>query len=87
MRRGWASKARRDPPPPETGDGLAPGTSGIHCPEDLAEALSELEADADLATAVGGAVVANFVGIKRAEWERFSSAVTDWELKEYLWFC
>ena len=79
-------EARLDPPPPETGDGLAPGTSGVHCPEDLAAALVELEADAELASAVGSAVVANFVGIKRAEWDRFRSAVTDWEVKEYLWF-
>jgi glutamine synthetase len=75
------------PPPFETADGVAPASTDVHAPEDLAAALTALEADTALVDAVGGELVANFVGIKRAEWERFTAAVTDWELKEYLWFC
>ena len=75
------------PPPAETADGVAPASTDVHAPEDLAAALTALEADIALVDAVGGELVANFVGIKRAEWERFTAAVTDWELKEYLWFC
>lgn len=73
------------PPPPEVGDGLAPGTSGVHSPSNLAAALDALEADVALVEAIGRDLIANFVGIKRAEWERFSAAVTDWEINEYLW--
>ena len=36
--------------------------------------------------AVGSELVANFVAMKREEWRRFSQAVTDWELNEYLAF-
>jgi glutamine synthetase len=75
------------PPLAETADGVAPASTDVHAPEDLAAALTALEADVALVDAVGGELVANFVGIKRAEWERFTAAVTDWELKEYLWFC
>ena len=73
------------PPPPETGDGLAPGTSGVHSPGDLSAALDALEADDVLVDAVGRDLIANFLSIKRAEWQRFTSTVTDWETKEYLW--
>ena len=31
-------------------------------------------------------ILAQFVAVKRAEWERFAGAVTDWELNEYLPF-
>jgi glutamine synthetase len=36
--------------------------------------------------AVGPNLVANFVAVKRAEWEKFASAVTDWERNYYLPF-
>jgi glutamine synthetase len=35
---------------------------------------------------VGKEVVAQFVAVKRAEWDKFTAAVTDWELKYYLPF-
>jgi glutamine synthetase len=57
----------------------------VHSPDNLSSALDELEGDDVLVEAVGRALIANFVGIKRAEWERFTSTVTDWEIKEYLW--
>lgn len=75
-----------EPPPAETGDGLEDVNTDVHCAENLSAALDDLEADTALAAAVGQLVVDNFVTIKRAEWERFATAVTDWELREYLPF-
>lgn len=72
-------------PAPERG--LEPDPDGVHCPGDLAAALDALEADRALVCAVGAEVVANFTAIKRTEWQRFTEAVTDWELAQYLWFC
>ncbi|HSL57439.1 MAG TPA: glutamine synthetase family protein [Acidimicrobiales bacterium] len=71
-------------PGPETGDGLEDVCTDVHCAHNLAGALDDLEADTELVEAVGAELVANFVVIKRAEWDRFEAAVTDWELKEYL---
>jgi glutamine synthetase len=36
--------------------------------------------------AVGSDLVAQHLAVKRAEWERFLGATTDWELREYLPF-
>jgi glutamine synthetase len=73
------------PPPAEST--LEPDAAGVHCPSDLAAALDALEADHQLVDAIGPDVVANFTAIKRVEWQRFTDAVTDWELANYLWFC
>jgi glutamine synthetase len=72
-------------PAPEKG--LEPDPSCAHCPTDLAAALAALEADEPLVLAIGPELVANFTAIKREEWRRFTEAVTDWELAQYLWFC
>lgn len=74
-------------PPPTTGDGLETESTNSHCPDDLACALDTLERDESLVMAMGDDVIANFVAVKRAEWQRFATSVTDWELNEYLWFC
>jgi glutamine synthetase len=71
-------------PPAETA--LEPDAAGTHCPPDLAAALDALESDEPLVSAIGPEIVANFVAIKRVEWQRFTEAVTDWELKNYLRF-
>jgi len=75
-----------DAPPPESGDGLEEVNTDRHVPDGLNLALDALEADTELCAAVGEVVTANFVAIKRAEWDRYAAAVTDWELKEYLPF-
>jgi len=76
----------REPlPPPEAA--LEPDESLGHCPADLAAALDALEGDEPLVSAVGAELVANFTAVKRVEWQRFTEAVTDWELAQYLWFC
>ena len=75
-----------EPPPAETGNGLDEINTEVCCPPDLNAALDALEADTEFVEAVGPEMVAQFTTIKRAEWERFSTAVTDWELNEYLPF-
>jgi glutamine synthetase len=73
-------------PPPESTDGLEGSDSGRCVPPDLTSALDTLEGDKALCEAVGSELVAQHVAIKRAEWDRFRRATTDWELREYLPF-
>ena len=72
------------PPPCEEGDGLETANTVRCAPENLSLALDALESDQALVEAVGSELVANFVAMKREEWRRYSQAVTDWELNEYL---
>ncbi|MDQ4081712.1 MAG: glutamine synthetase family protein [Actinomycetota bacterium] len=53
-------------------------------PFSLGEALDALEADDFLGEALGEGFVQAFVAMKRNEVNRFRSAVTDWELREYV---
>ncbi|MGA2294974.1 MAG: glutamine synthetase family protein [Acidimicrobiales bacterium] len=78
--------ARTDPGPPEGGNGLDTIDATVGVPHSLAEALDALEADEELVNAVGQDLVAQHLAVKRAEWERFLGATTDWELREYLPF-
>jgi glutamine synthetase len=65
-----------------------------HVPANLAEALDALEADKEIATAMGETFVQAFVMLKRAEWDRYVANVpdpsvtetTDWELGYYMPF-
>jgi glutamine synthetase len=75
-----------EPPPAETGDGLEEINTEVCCPPNLEAALDAMEADTEFVEAVGAEMVAQFTAVKRAEWERFVGAVTDWELNEYLPF-
>ena len=77
-------KNETPPPPHEEGDGLETANTERCAPANLSLALDALEADDALIEAVGSELVANFVAMKRDEWRRFSQAVTDWELNEYL---
>ena len=74
------------PPPAEEQDCLDHQSTEQHVPEDLNRALDALEADTQFVEAVGAELVAQFVAVKRAEWAKFATAVTDWELKYYLPF-
>jgi glutamine synthetase len=74
------------PGPPESGNGLDTIDATLGVPATLSAALDALEADRALVVAVGEQLVAQHVAIKRSEWERFMSATTDWELREYLPF-
>lgn len=74
------------PPEPETADGLETINTEQHIPDDLNQALNTLEADTEFVEAFGRESVEQFVAIKRFEWEKFISYVTDWELNFYLPF-
>jgi glutamine synthetase len=73
-------------PSPERGDGFESSESGRCVPADLASALDVLEGDKALCEAIGSELVAQHLAIKRAEWDRWRRATTDWELREYLPF-
>ena len=73
-------------PAAETGDGLETVDTEVCVPETLGAALDVLEGDGVLASALGERLVANFIGIKRKEWDDFLGATTDWELSRYLDF-
>ncbi len=53
-------------------------------PLSLAEALDALEGDEYLNDAMGARFVRAFVALKRDEHKRFTSSVTEWEVREYL---
>jgi glutamine synthetase len=78
--------ANLTPPPNEEQDCLERHSTNQHVPDDLGAALDALEADRPLTEAVGRDLAALFVTIKRAEWQKFTAAVTDWELNYYLPF-
>ena len=71
-------------PAPETLDGLENVSCEVHVPGSLTEALDELEGDEAFVEAFGAEAVAQFVAVKRTEWDQFSAHVTDWELDTYL---
>lgn len=52
-------------------------------PRDLGAALDALAQDRPLVDALGDAVCAQFLALKRAEWDQWQSHVSDWELQRY----
>jgi glutamine synthetase len=52
-------------------------------PRDLCEALSALEQDAVLRALLGGAFCAQFLSLKREEWDQYQQQVSSWELARY----
>ncbi len=72
--------------PVETGNGLDTIDATVGVPHSLELALDALEADGELVNAVGAMLVSQHLSIKRAEWDRFTGATTDWEMREYLPF-
>jgi glutamine synthetase len=71
-----------DPPDPLEGYGYDV-TKADKLPGDLGTALDALEADTELADALGGPFVKAFLAYKRNELERFGQWITDWEFREY----
>lgn len=53
-------------------------------PENLYEAVKELEQDKLIQDALGPHIFSRFVKAKTKEWESYSSRVYDWEIDEYL---
>jgi glutamine synthetase len=75
-----------DPGPAEAGNGLDTIDATVGVPSSLSDALDALEADDSLVEAIGRDLVAQHLAVKRSEWERYTSATTDWEIREYLPF-
>jgi glutamine synthetase len=73
-------------PAPEEQDCLEHQSTDQHVPDNLGSALDALEADQPLVDAIGKDITALFLSIKRSEWQKFTEAVTDWELNYYLPF-
>lgn len=75
LRAAWlGATAKAEPPPAYTGDGFEDGGTDVTAPTSLGEALDALEADTALVEAVGAELVANLVGVKRAELEKFEAS-------------
>ena len=74
------------PPAAEEQDCLDHQSTTRHVPDNLWLALDALEANQAFVEAIGPEVVGQFAAIKRAEWEKFATAVTDWELRYYMPF-
>ena len=72
-----------DPGPPQVGDGDTTPNTDRHTPESLDQALDRLVVDDVLTAALGDDLVTCFVGLRRAEWQRWLDTVTDWEQREY----
>jgi glutamine synthetase len=72
------------PTPIEDGDALETAGTDRHTPPNLGAALDAFEADVAFHEALGSEFTANFLAVKRDEWQRFCEAVTDWELATYL---
>ena len=80
-------KRKLDPGPPQQRnvyDVLAEGVEIPRVPEHLGAALAALEQDDVVKSALPGRLYDVFMHYKRDEWERFLSAVTDWERERYL---
>ena len=72
-----------DPGPGVRGDAYAAEGFPL-VPLSLAEAIDALEQDTYLTENLGPQFVRAFAALKRDEHKRFSSSVTDWEIREYL---
>lgn len=53
-------------------------------PRSLAEAVDLFEKDELMKETVGPRMHASYINYKRDEWERFSVAITEWEVEEYM---
>lgn len=69
--------------PPQVGDADATPNTDRHAPACLSDALDALEADEVLRGYFDPTLIEVYIGLKRAECERWAAAVTDWEQQEY----
>ena len=53
-------------------------------PGTLAEAISCMEKDRFMRETLGDHVFEKYISLKKEEWNRYRSQVTDWEISEYL---
>jgi glutamine synthetase len=66
--------------------GQLPGGSPRAIPRTLDAALDELEADEALHELLGSALIDAYIKVKRIEWAKFMTHVTDWEYRYYAEF-
>jgi glutamine synthetase len=71
-------------PPAETQDCITGVDTDVTVPLSLGAALDALEEDKDFVEDFSPGYVEGFLAVKRAEWQRFVTHTTDWELDEYL---
>lgn len=71
-------------PPAETQDCITGVDAEVTVPASLGAALDALEEDEDFVADFSPDYVEGLLVVKRAEWERFVTHTTDWELNEYL---
>lgn len=55
-------------------------------PQNLGDALDELEKDSVFVEAMGSEIVEEFLKVKRAEWVEYQRHVSDWEVAKYAEF-
>jgi len=55
-------------------------------PQNLLEAVTELEADAVIQAGIGEGLAREFIRLKRMEWTEYARHVSDWESRRYLEF-
>ncbi|MDE5717499.1 MAG: glutamine synthetase, partial [Lachnospiraceae bacterium] len=56
----------------------------VELPGTLAEAVSCMEKDAFMRETLGEHVFGKYIELKKEEWNRYRSQITDWEINEYL---
>ena len=79
---GRAGLDAKEPPPPSA-DSPYEESAGARLPSTLGEAIDLFDRSELYRSLLGAEFVDYLVGIKRAEWSRFLSTVTDWEHNEY----
>jgi glutamine synthetase len=53
-------------------------------PGSLMEAISEMEKDELVKSVLGDHIFTKYIEAKTKEWDRYRTAVTEWEISEYL---
>lgn len=56
----------------------------VNLPKSLSEALDELEKSSLVRQVIGDHITTNYLSAKRLEWDRFRTAISQWEVDEYL---
>jgi len=75
-------KNRLTPPPPTESPYEPEG--GELLPRTLGEAIDHFDTSAMFRNTLGDTIVDYLVTLKRSEWNRFNTTVTDWEQREYF---
>ena len=69
--------------PPRSMEQLKNGKTKL-LPTTLKEAISELEKDTFIQEVLGKELCRHYIELKKAEWQDYTSQVTDWEIQQYL---